>query len=670
MVEKAFKLLSLAQLFEAPDQFVGHFGWMCGYSADAGFLGNAAERFTRQTEKQRAHAGKTALVLMLDPGNPQISCVDAPGILHLGAKTRQNPFSLLHAKVALIGFCHESDQTQWRLRLIISTGNWTRETLEESLDLAWSIEISSHELAQRLDDDAKQRCADFKAAWSLIDWLRDYFDLRALSAGYEHHHAIAKEFEDWIGAVSRKVGLPRARIFDSRRESLLAQLPEMIKATGIEVVRNYLSMGSGFYESSEVGGAVPSVVAEIIGRLQHAKLLTRAPEVDIFVNPNACQAVADSVSSIRERGWHVRKAGKPEKYFGKAERALHAKFLFSANWRENSELCNSAWVYFGSGNLTRPGFSQKMSKRGGNLEAGVVFAPQQLIWSSKNDAEQYKVVANVLPLQWDEEYDGSPGHLRAGGDMPDREEIFIAAPVAYLTWNAMEGADRGGWLSTPDREVNVFEAVDAAGTVCRHDEQQRIWWPDEQPRQVELRWQADEQQHSALVPVLDEFGRLAGTRLAPLGIDEAWLQLASFPMPPDEDDLPDGDGREYTNISGGPPQSIGTGTGDYPIRQMMQLIENIAVKQTTMPTADWASWCVRLEQSLAQASGSDVLRQFQSFAVNPLSPLWQPPFRPVFAEGSKNAEGKRYEEVLRRVEKAWKVDNLERLGKGSSEAAV
>jgi hypothetical protein len=436
----------------------------------------------------------------------------------------------------------------------------------------------------------------------------------------------------------------------------------MIKATGIVVVRNYLGMGSGFYETPEVGGAVPSVVAEIIGQLQHAGLLTRAPEVDIFVNPSACQAVADSVSAIRKRGWQVRKAGKPEKYFGKAERALHAKFLFSTNYRENSELCNSAWLYFGSGNLTKPGFSQKMSQRGGNLETGVVFAPQQLLWSSESGADQYRVVTNVLPLQWDQEYDDAPGHLRAGGDMPDREEIFIAAPVAYLTWSATEGADRGGWLSAFDRELDVFEVVDAAGIVCRRDEEQHIWWPDEQPRQVQLRWHADGQQHSALVPVLDEFGRLAGARLASLGIDEAWLQLASFPMPPDEDDLPDGDGPGPTDISGTPPQSIGTGTGDYPIRQMMQLIENIAVKQTAMPTADWASWCVRLEQSLAQASGSDVLRRFQSFAVNPLSPLWQPPFRSEFAEGSNNAEGSRYEAVLRRIETAWKVNDLERFG--------
>src|SRR6266849_5170612 len=166
MPDKTFKPLSLAQLFEAPDGFIGHFGWMCGYSADAGFLNDAAERFTRQTDRQRAFAGKIALAVMLDPGNPQISCADVPGILHLPIRTDRRPFNLLHAKIALLGFRNDTIRNQWCLRLIVSTGNWTRETLEESLDLAWTIETSSQEVARSLNPEAKQRCADFKVAWS------------------------------------------------------------------------------------------------------------------------------------------------------------------------------------------------------------------------------------------------------------------------------------------------------------------------------------------------------------------------------------------------------------------------------------------------------------------------------------------------------------------------
>src|SRR5262249_37524459 len=160
----------------SPDQFTGQFGWLCGYTADAGFLNDAAERFTRQTDKQRAYAGRIVLALMLDPGSSQISVVDAPGVLHLPIQTRQRPFRLLHAKLALLGFRHELDRARWQLRLILSTGNWSRETLEENLDLAWTIEITSRDLIGGLGDDVKQRCADFKAAWNLIEWIRRYFD--------------------------------------------------------------------------------------------------------------------------------------------------------------------------------------------------------------------------------------------------------------------------------------------------------------------------------------------------------------------------------------------------------------------------------------------------------------------------------------------------------------
>src|SRR5450759_1197819 len=98
--ETIFKPLSLAQHLEAPDDFVGCFGWLCGFSADSGFLDDAVERFTRRTHAQRAYEGRIALAVMLDPSNPQITLKEVPGVLHLPASSKY-PFRLLHAKVAL-----------------------------------------------------------------------------------------------------------------------------------------------------------------------------------------------------------------------------------------------------------------------------------------------------------------------------------------------------------------------------------------------------------------------------------------------------------------------------------------------------------------------------------------------------------------------------------------
>ncbi len=171
--------------------------------------------------------------------------------------------------------------------------------------------------------------------------------------------------------------------------------------------RNYVGMGSGFYESSNSNNRIPSVLKHIVDKLHETGLLTRQPEIDVFVNPQACQAVANSVPSFNHAGWKVREAGQPE-YF-KAPRSLHAKFIFSANYRENSDLCNSAWLYLGSGNLTGPGFASQMASETGNLEAGVVFTPESLRWKPAKGIPPQSVLTNLLPLQWETDFNQNPG---------------------------------------------------------------------------------------------------------------------------------------------------------------------------------------------------------------------------------------------------------------------
>lgn len=72
--------LSLIQYFDVPDDYRSGFCWMCGYSADALFLNQAIERFTRETRAQRASRGALSVALMLDPGHPAICPVEVPGL--------------------------------------------------------------------------------------------------------------------------------------------------------------------------------------------------------------------------------------------------------------------------------------------------------------------------------------------------------------------------------------------------------------------------------------------------------------------------------------------------------------------------------------------------------------------------------------------------------------
>jgi hypothetical protein len=655
--------LSLAQHFDAPVDYIGHFGWLCGYSADALFLDDAAERFTRLNQSLRASQGRIALAVLLDPGNPQIDRQAAPGVEHLPIIDHANkPFRLLHAKVALMGFRHLENQSQWQLRLLVSTGNWTRQTLEESLDLVWRIDIASTSLSNP-DTDIKQDCADIGAAWDLLSWIQQLFKTGALNASANGHLSetmnALQQVRQWIDVCSEKAQ-GRPRVFDNRGKSLLSQLPEKIKPSG-EVKRpcNYLAMGSGFYEASADHGKPPEVPLTILKTLRNMGLLTKKPKVDLYVNPNACQAVATSLQPLQNCGITVRPAAIPTIVFREgAQRTLHAKFLFSANYRDNSNACTSAWIYLGSGNLTHPGFANAMSASAGNLEAGVVFAPNSLFWQKNKTTHDHLVVTNLLPIQWDDEI-GDTTLLSAGSGMEQRAAIYVAPPVAWLTWYEVDEVRE---LRTDELSSADVQLLDSAGVACSRTKT-GFQWCEAQPREVCIRWKADNQILEARIPVIDQYGRIAAIELPAIDIDEAWWQLADFPMPPDDDGGDDGDGK------GDERDGKGNNTGrpvhitSFPIRQMMGLIESIAAKQTEINEIDWALWCNRLEQTLGQAGDSASVKYFRDeLQLNPLSPLRHQPFRPSFAENNDSDPGKLYDETLVRIEVNWKVNELRTLG--------
>ena len=652
---------SLAQHFDAPDDYIGHFGWLCGYSADALFLDDATERFTRLTRPQRAHQGRAALAVFLDPGNPPVSWLEAPAMAHLPIKDiAQKPFHLLHAKVALLGYRHQNDPNQWQLRLLVSTGNWTRQTLEESLDLAWRIDLTSKSLSH-IDANIKQDCADIKAAWDLLDWIQERFDTRLLNdPNHDHPNETIMALQQvsrWIDMCS-KMAQGKPRFFDNRSKSLLSQLPEKIKDNSI-VRRNYLAMGSGFYEKPDDPQKAPKVPKAIIKTLNDNHLLTPEPEIDIFVNPMACQAIATTQGALQRKGVTIRPTAIPAFVFGEdSRRTLHAKFIFSTNSREDSNACSSSWVYLGSGNLTQQGFTNKMSASAGNLEAGVVFAPKSLCWQKNKATPAKLVVTNLLPIQRDEKI-GESTPLSAGSDMEQRDTIYLAPPIAWLKWHEANGICE---LRSDEPSISDVQVLNPAGNACIKTGTGFLW-SDAYPRQVSIIWQADGKQHEGRIPVIDQYGRIAATELSSIDIEECWWQLSDFPMPPDEDDGDDKDSEDVVIVGNDRNQKGSAPIDSYPIRQMMELIESIATKQTDIDEVDWVLWCNRLEQSLGQACNSDPVKYFRDeLKLNPLSPLHHQEFRPKFAETSDSGPGKLYDDTLARIEERWMVNELSPIG--------
>lgn len=281
---------SLAGHFDAPDDYVGHFGWLCGYSADAPFLDDALTRFTRMTAAQRAGQGRIFLAVMLDAGNPPILSTDVPGVAHLLLKKGQ-PFRLLHAKVALLGFRHRTEPGRWWLRLLVSTGNWTRQTVEESLDLAWRLDVTQKGCEEAADGIGKD-CADIRAAWDLLQWLQGCVDTGLLDAttdGRPSESSLARQcVARWLDACGARAEAPR--FFDSRKASLLKGLLKKLNNHGVKRCSR-LVLGSGFFESG-TDARKELVPLRIVRELKEKSFLTSRPRVDIFVDPDSCQVMA------------------------------------------------------------------------------------------------------------------------------------------------------------------------------------------------------------------------------------------------------------------------------------------------------------------------------------------------------------------------------------------
>ena len=649
---------ALARMFEAPDEeYIGEFGWLCGYSADSVFLNAAAERFSTHVAIKRARIGRIILAVMLDPGNPQIKPTETPGVLHLPYRepSAGRPFNLLHAKVALLGFRPiDRSKKSWIIKLIVSTGNWTRQTLQDSLDLVWVTEVDTGKIDIG-DKSTMQQCADISAAWGLLSRIKKWFDQGMLNAKSPRGGDLnSKPMNDLENQLKRIVKVSRGIIpqfFDSHNRSMLAQLPELVKTHAGASKRNFLCMGSGFYDGTEYlkTGGIPPTIEQVIQTLREKRpkkpLLTQAASIDIFVNPLHCQAVAESLLAFEKRGWGIRVAKDPQTQ----GRSLHAKFIFCANYRNYPNTRTSGWLYLGSGNFSSPGFRQKMKANRGNLEAGIVTAVERI-----TDEK----LCRVLPVQWEDSLNNI-GPLGAGDPWEDRADEYIAPPVACFLF--IEKVDGEAWLRPVDRTTEDYTVISSDGVSCEQDIIKGFHWIGPQPGIVKVCWSQGTELLCADVPVMDEYGRICGTPTGSMDLQDAWSYLTNFPsVSIDDDDEADDESDNQNDGTGG--GGSPSPEAQYPIRLLMQFIEQIADQQQMITVEDWAYWCNRMEQYLIAAKDSPAVIFCQELELNVLGPLWHSSFRPDFAKDQSSKTGRKYEEVLLRIAEAWNVVAFQKLG--------
>ncbi|WP_347917127.1 hypothetical protein [Paracoccus marcusii] len=560
---------SLYSLFLPPEGYLGDFGLFCGFTASPDTLAQIKRRFSPE-------ASRPALAAFIHPTTNAIS--DVPGLAWIWMDPARPGYNLLHAKVALLGF-RQRHEDRYLIRLAVSTGNWTQDPLTDSIDMYWSLDLDPHRRP------ASQSIADIRSAWSLFNWLRQRGDTSLIARSYDGLRPDAM-------LAAAITGLPESeatpRFIDSRQNALMEQVIDRLSRGRKQ---NHLIVGSGFFEGKN--NSAESVPERVRRRLMERGKLAVDCISYLTLNATACQDLASRAPQMQD--WYIRAPRSPAH---QPNAKLHAKFIAVTN-RGSSEDRVQGKVYLGSGNLSRMGF-EIAARRGGNLEAGVVFDVSDLQWrkNSRNDIRKY------LPIDFDEPI--QPASLLPGSDFERPEEPESQPPITFLLWFA-------GQLSAPEgKAIKVLQDGNIVTTPCA--------WPSPAPAVVVTAkdgWR---------LPVIAE-GVLVAPRPQHMTVEDILAGLANFPEPAEDDVDTEIDGKQIGDAAA---EITHTPPTVYAIRRMMQLLVPLAEAQARVALRDWPRWCRELRQNLLALSQSEeeTISFFRKARANPLPALLDHRMRP------------------------------------------
>lgn len=599
--------VSILTCFSPPEEndneFVGDFGWVSGFTANPEILEQIADRFTSGERRRRP-----SLAAFLHPSDRHLPLVRGVTIPFRRPAVGWG-FNLLHAKVALLHFRSKRDSL---LRLVVSTGNWTHDPISTSLDIFWIAEWRS-------DAPDQQAASDILAAGAMFEWLREKFDTSVLELDLGSG-SVEASLRKALGELPSK-HLPPPRFMDTREEALDEQILKALRKETGKCRR--LIMGSGYFETGE--DAQVGVLKSFVDKLIAADLATKSCSVELVLNPDACQGLAEQSDDLANLGWILRRPLSSEMPGAK----LHAKFIFGAS---GTRTCTNPWCYIGSGNLSSVGFARSVVR--GNLEAGVLFFPEEILtWEKGADH-----ISSRLPVDFESKVE--PSKLRVGDPYEPPGAPAEPPPVAYLQW-------RDGILMLPDGFSNIPTLL-----VRLPDGS----WAPLPAGMTEAPSVAVLGPMMAEVPVLTDGGFV----LPPLGprrVEDVLQALKMFPKA-----LPDERDREEAGEVAGDEDTASpcAPSSDYPLRRMMRLMVRLSEWQAKVDLRDWELWLNRLEESLLALSEPEheMICAIRTYRCDPLSMLLHPKVLPL---GLSDLNVSRLLEVIARIRKAWGLEGLDEL---------
>jgi len=626
---------SLLNLFSPPnDKRRGVFGLICGLSADEQFMDSVLEQFSGLNRNQRKYSGHMSIALFLDAHNKPIHSL--PGLYNPwpNKQSTWKNISLMHAKVALLGFGESAKGKPDYYRLIVSTGNWTKEAVNNSINLVWYCDYDTVS-----KEDQKQNAKDISE--TVTFWQQ----LTGTNKGNGNYYQIAenvKKHIDFFLNVASNAIIPPQRGYSSQFISNLLngkadKIAKYFEADSMgaqvlkqfcdsEIRRNFIICGSGFFEQADpkitkANGLKPEpeVIHKIIGYLKN-KILTRDPIQWLVINPQSSGAAGQWIKSIEpdDLVWILGRPKHPE--FQKTPYPFHAKYVFIANYKDadSIESITSGLLYIGSGNLSKQGFILG-PRNGGNIEAGVVV-----------ETEKYDSIKNFCILLGID-----PENILKAKDIPDqvdgeeseqdRSEFQNPPPIASCVWNpttsklTFQWAD-SDWVDVTLHDQSVLSPNQTELLIDRKD--------CDFSSGVKLNAKQNGKCCEWIIPVFAENGNSCSPPLRPKSGQEIIDALYSFPATSyeDEDDDMDNDEGDGIIYNGSITQKedfseLRDELDRFPLHLATSLVEAIAARNQQIREGQLPDWIEHFRRILIDEMKPEIKKKLIALGIDILNPL-------------------------------------------------
>jgi len=624
----------------APEEYGTHL-LICGLSADTETLERIVSAFTCETKVQRAASGVLRAVLALDASAPLLGPLTIPGLLQLAPCTSDDwtkKTSLMHAKVALMGFSKARFATPTSFRLVVSTGNWTRETWGNGsqIDMFWSATWTvgeSDELSKKAHADIASALDFFRRLLSgLYTKSNDFLIQQTFSMNWLRH---------WYAVDAAHRTNERPRFIHSLDTSLFSQIKRRFPKTGIST----LVAGSGFFEQSS---ADPAVKPEVLGELER------------LGNPGTRYLVFNTKQSGALSGWisantkKLRKGKLGDWTFcmptdplqsraGLGRERLHAKYIAGLKRVAGSGKRGTLGaLYLGSGNLSRAGLltraqldaTDKWQRRTGNVEAGIFMVDDSVI------PQVWRALAcgDIQPQESLEKIEAGTGEpIFVPRDPPPILFAHLRANRIKLVRSSDTPVDLQLRLSGTDEWLDV--GVGENEVICGIHPAPAIVWVREVlgPGTVYD------------VPVLSEEGLLCRQSPAKVSVDDILDAILTFPEPPSY--LPDPEQQTTGGNHGHPPPASASAT-HYPLRVVASMIEAIALRNSVLTREQFPVWLSQLRLLLLEQTLDADREAVRALGINLFTALFHPGFTPPWMDETPFLKAS-YERVIADVEKSW-----------------